>query len=350
MKKLIVILFLLISTRMISSGQSFNEQSVKNYLENYASIAVTCSEQFHVPASILLAQALVYTKGGTNHLAKIPNNHMAVTCSKDDVDNRYYQDNNMHNICFRKYEKVEESYMDYLKKIKNNDLYKPLFQLERNDYKGWATGLQKIGHSISPNYGNTLIQIIEKYNLSVFDPQKVEMSDSSSTQTMTVEVPIIVEIDPALLEVKVVDVKKEVETSSQQPLVSKVYTIFDTTSLKKVYYPYAERPVYEKDGLKFVIAVRGDSFLSISKSVQLPESHVRLYNDLYDYKYQPVEGEVVYIQKKRKKCDVPYHTIVLGESLRYISQIYGIQLEKILERNDEENIGVGYILCISCKK
>ncbi len=40
----------------------------------------------------------------------------------------------------------------------------------------------------------------------------------------------------------------------------------------------------------------------------------------------------------------------MGESLRYISQLYGVRLESILDKNDQENIGVGFIMCISCKK
>lgn len=358
MRKSIMFMIMLVFSNWIVSAQTFNQQTVENYVQKYSSIAMLCSEQFHIPASILLAQALVYTKGGTNHLVKFPNNHLAVTCSKTDTANRYYQDDNLKNICFKKYDKVEDSYIDYLKRISSNELYTPLFKLSRDDYKGWAMGLQKIGHSTSPTYGSLLIQIIETYHLNQFDPlQKPELVETKrepTTEPITVEVPIIVEIDPALLEQKVVEVRKKEEEISEiqpsQPMVSKVYTITDTIGLTKVYYPYSNRPVYEKDGLKFVIAVKGDSFLSISKSVQLPETHIRLYNDLYDYKYQPVEGEVVYIQKKKTKSKVPFHTIVMGESLRYISQIYGIQLEKILERNDEEYIGVGYILCISCKK
>ncbi len=84
-------------------------------------------------------------------------------------------------------------------------------------------------------------------------------------------------------------------------IISKVYTIRDLSTLTTVYYPYTERPVYIKEGVKFIIAVNNDSFEKIGKSVQLPETHLRLYNDIYDYKYQPVEGEVVYIQKKNKK-------------------------------------------------
>lgn len=396
MRKLIIIIGLLFVSHTLLMAQTLNEQAVLKYVETYSSVAVKCGEQYHIPASILLAQALIYTKAGTNHLAKIPNNHMAVTCTKNDIDNRYHQDDNLQNICFKKYDKVEDSYLDYLKKIKDNALYAPLFKLDSKDYKGWANGLQKIGHSTSPSYGNQLIQLIETYKLYRFDSPIVEKQEIPKEEPVVVEVPIRVEIDPALLEPKTPEkpkstevVVKQPDTTQQthielvdssninpaitvitpepkfdtikqvnaapapevtKPILSRVYTITDISGLATVYYPYSDRPVYEKDGLKFVIAVKGDSFEKIAQSVQLPETHLRLYNDLYEYKYQPVEGEVVYIQKKKAKCKTEYHTIEMGESLRYISQIYGIQLEKVLERNDEENIGVGYILCISCKK
>jgi len=389
MRKLIIIIGLLFVSHPLLIAQTLNEQAVLKYVETYCSVAVKCGEQYHVPASILLAQALIYTKAGTNHLSKIPNNHMAVTCTKNDVDNRYHQDDNLKNICFKKYEKVEDSYLDYLKKINENALYAPLFKLDSKDYKGWANGLQKIGHSTSPSYGNQLIQLIETYKLFRFDSPIVEKQEVPKEEPVVVEVPIRVEIDPALLEPKTTEKPKQTEPTQiplveivdssktnpsisvitpepkldtiststvipvqeeTKPIVSRVYTITDISGLATVYYPYSDRPVYEQDGLKFVIAVKGDSFEKIAQSVQLPETHLRLYNDLYEYKYQPVEGEVVYIQKKKTKCKTEYHTIEMGESLRYISQIYGIQLEKILERNDEENIGVGYILCISCKK
>ena len=396
MKKSIFLIVLLFVSYPFLMAQSLNEQAVVKYVETYSSIAVKCGEQYHVPASILLAQALIYTKAGTNHLAKIPNNHMAVTCTKNDVDNRYHQDDNLQNICFKKYDKVEDSYLDYLKKIKDNTLYAPLFKLDSKDYKGWANGLQKIGHSTSPSYGNQLIQLIETYKLYRFDSQIIKQPEVPKEEPVVVEVPIRVEIDPALLEsntpekpkptepvikqpessqtpqveivdsltvnptITVVTSEPKLDTIKQinatpapdetKPILSRVFTITDISGLATVYYPYSDRPVYEKDGLKFVIAVKGDSFEKIAQSVQLPETHLRLYNDLYEYKYQPVEGEVVYIQKKKSKCKTEYHTIEMGESLRYISQIYGVQLEKILERNDEENIGVGYILCISCKK
>jgi hypothetical protein len=387
-----LIFFSLIFGLLYSGGsQNLNEAAVKQYVATYHSIAQSCGTEYHIPASILLAQALIYTKAGTNHLAKFPNNHMAVTCLKTDVDNRYQQDNNPNNLCFRKYASVEDSYKDYLNRIKENALYVPLFKLQETDYKGWAMGLQKIGHSTNPNYGTILISLIETYQLSQYDLQPIIENKVESKEPVIVEMPIVVEIDPSLLEsinkknepakpdslvnipqeptfqvtlsdstdipepIQVVSIENNQNGSvpvvpETKPIISKVYTIFDTTGLKTVYYPYSDRPVYVKDGLKFIIAAKNDTFEKISKSVQLPETHLRLYNDLYEYKYEPVEGEVVYIQKKKNKSKVEYHTIEMGESLRYISQIYGICLEKIIEKNEDANLGIGYILCISCKK
>jgi LysM repeat protein len=382
----IITLFVVFLGVLSVYSQNLNEAAVKTYVETYSPVAVRCGTLQNVPPSILLAQALIYTKAGTNHLAKFPNNHMAVTCTKADLDNRYHQDNNTNNICFKKYESVEDSYNDYLKKIKENSLYAPLFKLSITDYRGWANGLQKIGHSTNANYGNMLISLIETYNLDQYDTppsvslpaQTVEevidtpMIVSLPAQTketvidtpptssqpiqilepVEVEIPIQVVIEPVPTEPIRINQEEHITqlVDTTPPLKSKVYTISDLSTLTTVYYSYSDRPVYIKDGIKFIVAVRGDTFEKIGKSVQLPETHLRLYNDLFEYKYQPVEGEVVYIQKKNKKCSVQYHTIEMGESLRYIAQIYGIQLEQIIKRNEEENIGIGYILCISCKK
>ena len=373
MKNRIIIFFIVFLGIVTVQSQSLNETLVRKYVDTYYPIAVSCGTQYHVPASILLAQALIYTKAGANHLAKEANNHMAVTCTKADVENRYHQDNNMDNICFKRYKSVEESYLDYLYKIKGNSLYSPFFQLSDTDYKGWANGLQKIGHSSNPSYGISLISIIETYKLNQYD--SLSFSNITLEEVVLVEEPILIE-EPVLVEMSiqvVIDselmetyIDKKANTTDTVspvaqkplgkedtmiiPLISKVYIISDLSNLETVYYPYTERPVYIMDGLKFILASRGDTFEKISKSVQLPETHLRLYNDLYEYKYQPIEGEVVYIQKKKSKVNVLYHTIEMGESLRYISQLYGIRLEKVLEKNAEENIGVGYILCISCKK
>ena len=46
-----------------------------------------------------------------------------------------------------------------------NAAYKNLRSISVNDYKAWAKNLQKTGYATSPRYANTLINIIETYNL-----------------------------------------------------------------------------------------------------------------------------------------------------------------------------------------
>jgi uncharacterized protein YggE len=65
--------------------------------------------------------------------------------------------------------------------------YAKLFQLDKNDYVGWANGLKAAGYATNPNYPNLLINIIQKYNLTQYDSaetdaQKEKREDRVLTQ------------------------------------------------------------------------------------------------------------------------------------------------------------------------
>ena len=70
MKNRIIIFFILVLGVFTVKSQNLNEIAVRKYVETYAQVAVTYGRMYNVPSSILLAQALIYTKAGTNHLAK----------------------------------------------------------------------------------------------------------------------------------------------------------------------------------------------------------------------------------------------------------------------------------------
>ncbi len=55
---------------------------------------------------------------------------------------------------------------------------------------------------------------------------------------------------------------------------------------------------------------------------------------------EPVENEIVYVEAKAHGNPVRIHTVQSGETLRYISQRYGVQLRYILKYNmlDENSI------------
>jgi hypothetical protein len=70
--------------------------------------------------------------------------------------------------CFRVYKTPEESFKDHTEFLKRKR-YAPLFELDKNDYKGWATGLKSAGYATNPRYAELLISLIERYNLNQFD-------------------------------------------------------------------------------------------------------------------------------------------------------------------------------------
>ena len=55
-------------------------------------------------------------------------------------------------------------------------------------------------------------------------------------------------------------------------------------------------------------------------------------------------GDIIYLQPKRNKAKVAIHTFKKGDTMKSISQLYGIKLKKLLKKNNltigsEPNIG-----------
>ena len=172
------------------NAQNYDPVAIKKYVDENKAYAIESMQLHKVPASITLAQGIFHTKLATNHLAKFANNHFSITCAKTDVDNRYHQDNNMQNLCFRKYATVRDSYIDHGVYLSTKAHYKSLFSLDIYDYKAWATELHKLGYSITKNYAQNLINIIETYNLTQYDhpeqtPAEVEPQISAVTEPAT---------------------------------------------------------------------------------------------------------------------------------------------------------------------
>jgi cell envelope opacity-associated protein A len=53
--------------------------------------------------------------------------------------------------------------------------YAKLFQLDKDDYTGWANGLKSAGYATNPNYPQLLINVIEKYHLDQYDRPETDV-------------------------------------------------------------------------------------------------------------------------------------------------------------------------------
>jgi flagellum-specific peptidoglycan hydrolase FlgJ len=144
------------------------------YIERFKAIAIQEMNQYGIPASITLAQGLFESGSGNSELAKIANNHFGIKCGSSWTGESYYKDDDNVNDCFRVYNNPEESFRDHSEFLKKKN-YARLFELDKNDFKGWAYGLKAAGYATNPKYPQLLLNIIEKYSLDQYDRPEGEV-------------------------------------------------------------------------------------------------------------------------------------------------------------------------------
>lgn len=151
-----------------SSGSRGTSVSGHTYIERYRNIAVAEMNQYGIPASIKLAQALLESGNGNSYLAREANNHFGIKCGGVWSGPSVTRPDDAVNDCFRVYRDPEESFKDHSQFLLRKR-YERLFSLAKDDYKGWAHGLKAAGYATNPRYADLLIDLIERYNLHQYD-------------------------------------------------------------------------------------------------------------------------------------------------------------------------------------
>lgn len=266
------------------------------YIERWKDEAIKQMNAHGIPASITLAQAMLESGDGNSPLAKYANNHFGIKCH-DWTGETFVIDDDARNECFRKYEDAEESYNDHSMFLKTRSRYDALFSLAVTDYKGWAHGLKKAGYATNPQYAYLLIQVIEENNLSQYDRE------------------------PLFAHKNIKETKK--------PVIS-------------VGFKKHEVKVHDNN-IRYIIAKNGDTPFKIAKEFEMGLWQIYKYNDL-ENAASIKEGDVVYLQPKRNKAKFEFHTVEKNDTMKKISQMYGVKLKKLYKRNeikpgDEPKVG-----------
>lgn len=290
MKKLYFTILCLMAGTTLSFAQVKWNADFQTYIEQYKDIAIEEMMAYRIPASITLAQGLLESGAGKSYLSRYGNNHFGIK-SNGWTGRTIRHDDDKRQEKFRAYDSARESYEDHSKFLANRERYSRLFKLNMTDYVGWAQGLKDCGYATNPKYAQSLISIIETYQLYQYD-------------TMT----------PSKADKQVV--AKESSTTKRAS-----YQVHKINAYNQNYYVYARR---------------GDSFESIGKEMGLSASTLAKYNERE--KDDPLkEGDVVYLRKKQKKADKryknQYHEVKAGESMYIISQLYGMRLESLYKIN-----------------
>ncbi|MFV8226247.1 glucosaminidase domain-containing protein [Christiangramia aquimixticola] len=156
--------------------------SIEDYIREYAPIAREEMKLYRIPASITLAQGILESGAGKGELTRKANNHFGIKCH-DWKGEKVYHDDDQRGECFRKYKHAKYSYRDHSLFLSGRGRYAELFDLETDDYKGWAEGLRKAGYATDRKYPDKLISLIERYELYRYDSEITKRPSPAYTRS-----------------------------------------------------------------------------------------------------------------------------------------------------------------------
>jgi glycosyltransferase involved in cell wall biosynthesis len=295
-----------------ATSQTAGRITRTEYVEAYKEIAISEMHAYGIPASIKLAQAILESGSGNSRLARDANNHFGIKCHGWQ-GRTIRADDDAPQECFRAYDNAGQSFRDHSLFLTTRPRYAALFDLDITDYKGWARGLRKSGYATNPRYADLLIKIIEELQLYRFDTISADMLAETRAAT---------------------------QKSSAYDARGKVAEV------------KGKRTIFTNNDRKFIIAKPADNFFKIAEEFNIYSFQIWKYNEL-TRNDKLVEGEMVYLEKKRRKAAVPFHTVSQGETMRSISQLYGIRLNRLyrLNRMDrDEKPRVGQVLWLQDRK
>ena len=287
MKKALLIFITYHLSLFTSVAQIRWNQTYQQYIDQYKDVAIEQMKRYGIPASITIAQGIFESGAGQSELAVKANNHFGIKCNGWS-GRKSYHDDDERGECFRAYDNAYESFEDHSKFLSSRQRYSSLFNLKKDDYKGWARGLKAAGYATNPRYADRLIEIIQLYKLYQYDKAKdYDKFLSEHTKDLS---------------------------SNGKPLHSiKVFN--------KNYY---------------LIARRGDTFKSIADEIGISYRKIANYNER-DKHDRLEEGEIIWLKKKQTKAPKDYkgrlHYVKAGESMYSIAQKYGIRLKNLYKMN-----------------
>jgi LysM repeat protein len=283
--------------------------STREYIDSFKSIAMQEMRMHGVPASITLGQGVLESASGNSKLAKNCNNHFGIKCRSNWTGTFCLADDDAKDECFRGYPSVYESYRDHSLFLKNSKRYFPLFELSATDYKGWATGLREAGYATNPSYANILIGVIEKYHLGQYDSMVVMGDDYVIPSN---------------------DNTNNSSNPGNSPLAG----------------------VSEVNGIQAIIAKPGETPEALAARYNMGVWQIYKYNDIE--KGQMLNpGEIIYLKPKRRRSTETNHLVKPGESMREISQQYGVKVKHLYKLNrlePGEEVQPGEVLNLRSKR
>lgn len=284
-----------------------------DYINNYKDLAISEMSRTGIPASIKLAQALLESGAGQSTLAREARNHFGIKCNGGWTGDTYhhkdddYKDGKLIKSCFRKFDKVSDSYYEHSEFLKGQKRYAFLFHLSNKDYHGWAHGLKKAGYATDKAYPRKLIDLIEKYQLYQYDDAPLDEQVLAHEDTATPTSVILAENST----------QPETRSSTRQSRSSRSSSSSRRSSKKKrsIKDLFKKKDKRQRDSsseIVFHIVRDGESLADISRKHDLDEGKLRLRNRI-PKDAEPLVGEKIYLRKKISTINRPEFTRITND-------------------------------------
>ncbi len=113
---------------------------------------------------------------------------------------------------------------------------------------------------------------------------------------------------------------------------NQLYELDKVEETQSIVAEFSRNVYLHPNRIKYVISKERETLLEIAKEFDMRLWQLYKYNDIENV-YELTKGEKIFIQPKKNKGKVETHIMENGESMRSISQLYGVKLKKLKKRN-----------------
>jgi LysM repeat protein len=339
MKKLF---YSLIICSAISFSQNvFAERvTVDEYVEKFKGFSISEMYRTGIPASIKLAQGILESDAGNSVLSKNSNNHFGIKCKVEWTGQTYYHEDDDYDkkgrlleSCFRAYISPYESYLDHSDFLTNRGRYGFLFAYHHTDYKQWAIGLKAAGYATAVGYSESIIGIVERYNLSQYDfmPNPYEVQPLALSHTFGENEALAVfgsKKEPEIIPTKVIIAEFEMVTKGEEAILS-----MELMPRPVIFFPEEGKEYFQINNI-VAVSSTNQTLEQIATKNEIKLRKLLKYNELEDT-INLIENQYIFLSKKQKSFaeQATLHTVQEGETMYIIAQRYGIRLKHLYKMN-----------------
>lgn len=158
----------LLATDIAADERAKSLEKCAVFARKFAPIAIAEKRRYGVPASILLAQALLSSNAGDLALAAQSNNYFLRPCGGGDCAMEHVLAGNGESVV-DVFDNMWGSFRAQSLFLRRTEGYRDLFSLGHSNYKEWASGLDALGYAADGQYAAKLVAVIEALNLQALD-------------------------------------------------------------------------------------------------------------------------------------------------------------------------------------